>query len=69
MRGIYLPYTYHILNRKLRPFALGQEKQNKRVTVAVMKDIEIDIPVTDGKAFDREKQKKWQSNLTQASWL
>ncbi|MGA3190986.1 MAG: N-6 DNA methylase [Candidatus Bathyarchaeia archaeon] len=58
VNGIYLPYVYHVLNNKLRKFALGQEKQNKRVTVRVMKDIEIEMPIMDEKTFDKKKQEE-----------
>lgn len=56
--GIYLPYVYHILKNKLRKSALGQENQNKRVTVDVIKDIEIDVPLLDNKVFDKAKQQE-----------
>jgi type I restriction enzyme M protein len=58
VEDIYLPYIYHVLNNKLRKFALGQENQNKRVTVLVMKDIEIEIPIIDEKTFDKRKQEE-----------
>lgn len=58
VKEIYLPYVYHILNNKLRKFALGQEKQNKRVTVQIMKDIEIEMPIIDDKTFDKSKQEE-----------
>ena len=58
VNGIYLPYVYHVLNSKLRKSALGQEKQNKRVTVKVMRDIEIEIPIIDDKTFDKAKQEE-----------
>lgn len=56
--GIYLPYVYHILKNKLRKSALGQENQNKRVTVEVIKDIEIEIPIIDDKTFDKSKEQE-----------
>lgn len=55
---IYLPYIYHALNNKLRKFALGQEKQNKRVTVLIMKEIEIEIPILDDETFDKKRQEE-----------
>lgn len=56
VKGIYLPYVYHALKNKLRKSALGQERQNMRVTVDVIKEIEIEIPILDGKTFDIIKQ-------------
>ena len=53
---IYLPYLYHTLKNKLRKSALGQARQNMRVTVDVIKEIEIEIPIIDEKTFDNEKQ-------------
>jgi type I restriction-modification system DNA methylase subunit len=58
IKGIYLPYVYHILKNKLRKSALGQEHQNKRVTVDVIKGIEIEIPIIDDKTFDKTKQQE-----------
>ncbi len=53
---IYLPYLYHTLKNKLRKSALGQTRQNMRVTVDVIKEMEIEIPIIDEKTFDDEKQ-------------
>ena len=55
-KDLHLPYVYHILNKKLSKSALGQEKQNKRVTVQVMRDTEIEIPILDDGTWDRKKQ-------------
>jgi type I restriction-modification system DNA methylase subunit len=56
--GIYLPYVYHLLKNKLRKSALGQENQNKRVTVQVIRDIDIEIPVNSDNTFDKSKQQE-----------
>lgn len=56
--GVYLPYVYHILKNKLRKSALGQERQNMRVTVDVIKEIEIEIPILDNKTFDKNRQQE-----------
>jgi len=58
MTDLYLPYVYHLLNRKLRKSAMGTERQNKRVTVQVMKDIEIEVPIRDDGKFDRKRQEE-----------
>jgi hypothetical protein len=56
--GVYLPYIYHALRNKLMKFAIGQEKQNKRVTKEVIQDIELEIPTINDKTFDFDKQKE-----------
>ena len=53
---VYLPYIYHILKHKLRKFAVGQEGQNKRVTVSTIRDIEIEIPIKDKEDIDFKAQ-------------
>ena len=53
-----MPYIYHILKNKLRKSALGQEKQNKRVTVEVIEEIELEIPVLNATTFDKKKQQE-----------
>lgn len=55
---IYLPYVYHILKNKLRKYALGQEHQNKRVTVDVIKEMDIEIPIIDERTFDIKRQQE-----------
>ena len=55
-KDLYLPYVYHILNKKLSKSALGREKQNKRVTVQVVRDTEIEIPILGDGTWDRKKQ-------------
>ncbi len=69
-KNLYLPYVYHILNKKLRKSALGQEKQNKRVTVQIMQDIKIEIPVLgDAKIFDRKKQEELTIYLCKSEFI
>ncbi len=69
MRGIYLPYIYHVLNNKLRKFALGTEKQNKGVTVQIIKEVEVEMPITDENTFDKKKQEEMtmQFNTTESA--
>jgi len=55
---ICLPYVYHVLKNKLRKSALGQKRQNMRVTVDVMKEIEIPVPILGGSRFDKQKQQE-----------
>jgi type I restriction-modification system DNA methylase subunit len=54
--GLYLPYIYHVLKSKLRKLAIGQEKQNKRVTVDVIQGMEIEVPISRDDKLDFEKQ-------------
>jgi restriction endonuclease S subunit len=55
---IYLPYVYHILKGKLRRYAVGQEGQNKRVTVGTISDIDIDIPTMYDGTIDMKVQQE-----------
>jgi hypothetical protein len=54
--GLYLPYVYHLLRSELKKLAIGQDKQNKRVTKEVIQDMEIEIPVSKKDKLDFEKQ-------------
>ncbi len=54
---LYLPYVRYILNSLCPQIALGQEGQNKRVTVDIIKNLEIKIPIDDSEVPDLNKQK------------
>lgn len=56
--NLSLDYVFHVLNKDLKKFALGQEGQNKRVTVNVINNVEIVIPIKKDGTFDLEKQKE-----------
>jgi hypothetical protein len=66
VNGVYLPYVYHVLNNKLRKSAMGTERQSKRVTVQVIKDIKIELLVVDDKTLDK---KSCPSSSTHPNWL
>lgn len=52
---INLPYIFHYLRNNLKRDAVGE--QNKRVTLEIMKDIEVPIPYINGQ-IDLEEQKE-----------
>ena len=54
---IDLEYIYAILFNKLKQFANGE--QNKRVTVNIIKNIYIDIPLDKNNKIDIDKQKEY----------
>lgn len=58
INSVYTPYIYHKLNEILKTEALGQEKQNKRVTVLIMKDLHVEIPITENNELDKYKQEE-----------
>ena len=53
---INLEYIYSYLSENLRNYAKGD--QNKRVTVEIIKNVKIKIPVTSTGEFDLQKQKE-----------
>jgi type I restriction enzyme M protein len=53
---IDLKYVYYYLRKRLREYAIGEG--NKRVTVNVMKNVLIEIPIDERGQFDIRKQKE-----------
>ena len=53
---IDLGYLYFYLKTNLKKFAVGE--QNKRITVSIIKDIKVEIPVKPNSEFDLEVQKE-----------
>jgi len=53
---VYLPYVGYILSEILPKKALGQKGQNKRVTIDIINELEIKIPVKKDGTYDIEKQ-------------
>ena len=53
---IDLGYLYYYLKTNLKEFAVGE--QNKRITVSIIKDIKVEIPVKPNSEFDLEVQKE-----------
>jgi len=54
--NIDLGYLYFYLKTNLKKFAIG--KQNKRITVNIIKQIKIDIPIKPNGEFDLQAQKE-----------
>jgi type I restriction-modification system DNA methylase subunit/restriction endonuclease S subunit len=55
-KDILLEYIYTYLKSKLREFAIGE--QNKRVTVNIMKNLTVLLPITKNGSFDLSAQKE-----------
>jgi restriction endonuclease S subunit len=55
--NILLEYVYAYLYSKLKKYAKGE--QNKRVTVDIIKNIDIEIPVKENNSIDILEQKKY----------
>ena len=49
-------YVYHLLRLRLKREAIGQRKQNRRVTVDLMRGLELSFPVTDKGDLDKARQ-------------
>lgn len=53
---VYLPYISYILSEILPKKALGQKGQNKRVTIDIINNLEIKIPIKKDGKYDIKKQ-------------
>ena len=56
-KKLYLPYFQAILNKTLNKYYVG-EGSNKRITVYIIKDVSVPIPINSDGEFDIEKQKE-----------
>lgn len=56
IKKIDLEYIYSYLSENLKSYAKGD--QNKRVTVEIIKNVKIKIPITLTDEFDLQKQKE-----------
>ena len=56
VKNIFLTYVYFLLNESLKKYAEGE--QNKRVTVNIIKNIELKIPIGKNRNFEFEIQKQ-----------
>jgi restriction endonuclease S subunit len=54
--NISLEYVYFYLTEKLKNYAKGN--QNKRVTVEIIKNVKIKVPITAMGEFDLQKQQE-----------
>ena len=51
---ISLEYVYAYLYNRIKKYAKGV--QNKRVTVDIIKNIEVEVPINNDNGFDKEQQ-------------
>ncbi len=54
---LYLPYFQAILNKDLSKYYAG-ESSNRRITVNIIKDVMVPIPVDENGEFDEQRQKE-----------
>ena len=62
-KDVYLPYVSYVLSEILPKKALGQKGQNKRVTIDVINDLEIRIPIKKDGNLDTKKQQELAMNF------
>lgn len=55
---VYLPYICYVLSEILPKKALGQKGQNKRVTIDIINNLEIKIPINKDGSYNIEKQQE-----------
>jgi len=55
-KNIQLSFVYYFLKENLKQYA--REEQNKKVTVNIIKDIEIQIPINQHGDFDLKAQRE-----------
>lgn len=62
-KDVYLPYVSYVLSEILPKKALGQKGQNKRVTIDIINDLEIRIPIKKDGNLDIKKQQELAMNF------
>jgi restriction endonuclease S subunit len=64
---VYIPYVYAFLSEVLKHNADGE--QNKRLTVNILKDVIVEIPINKSNCFDIEMQKTYASTFEKFTGL